>query len=110
MAKVRQSNLSELVLEYDDNFINSITLNGITTAKELKELHSKLEKANRVVTAYYETLYNDYIMTINNDYIQQQGLEIDTLKKYKLLASKIQKAYNYVTYILVFENPFRVSR
>jgi hypothetical protein len=49
-------------------------------------------------------------MTINNDYIQQQGLEIDTLKKYKLLASKIQKAYNYVTYILVFENPFRVSR
>ena len=111
MAKTRQSNLSELITEYDDtNFINSISLNGITSVKELKDLHSKLEKANRVVTSYYETLYNDYIMMINSDNSTTCNIELDTIKHYKSLASKVQKAYNYITYVLTFENPFRISK
>lgn len=110
MAKTKSINVSELINEYDENFIDGISLNKISSTKELKELTQKLEKANYVVTSFYETMYNDYIMMINSDSIVNTGgLEIDTLKRYKSLASRIQKAYNYVLYLNTFENPFKSS-
>ena len=110
MAKIKSINVSELINEYDENFIDGISLNKISSTKELKELTQKLEKANYVVTSFYETMYNDYIMMINSDSIvNTSGLEIDTLKRYKSLASRIQKAYNYVLYLNTFENPFKSS-
>ena len=32
--------------------------------------------------------------------------DLDTVKKYKVLTSKIQKAYNYFRFLINFENPF----
>lgn len=108
MAKQKQINVSELIDDYDDKFIESISLKNVTNYKEFKELLLKLEKANYVVTNFYETMYNDYIMMINSDCeIPSTGLEINTLKKYKSLASKIQKAYSYILYMSTFENPFK---
>ena len=108
-AKTKCANLVELVSEYDDKFIESITLDGVSSMKDLKELYNKLDKANRVVTLYYETMYNDYITMINSDSLNVE-LDINTIKKFKLLASKIQKAYSYITYVMTFENPFRISK
>ena len=111
MAKTRRSNIFEQIAKYDENFVNSISLSSISSGKELNHLLSELEKANYVVTSYYEILYNDYITMINNDNdVSSHGLEIDNLKKYKSLASKIQKAYSYVTYVTTFENPFKQSK
>ena len=110
MAKAKITNIYELVKMYDDKFVSSISLNGITSGKELKELLSKLAKANEVVTAYYSMLYNDFIMAANSDSLMPDGLEISTLCKYKDLANKIQRAYSYVLYVYTFENPFRSRR
>lgn len=112
MGKSKSLNVSELINDYDNNeFIASISLKNITTNKELKELLSKLEKANYVVTTFYETMYNDYITMINSDSsLQQYSIDIDDLKHYKSLASKIQKAYNYILYMNTFENPFKTKR
>lgn len=110
MAKTKSINVSELISDYDDNFIHSISLKNVTSTKELKELMQKLEKANYVVTTFYETMYNDYMMMINSDCDTSPcDLDINTLKKYKSLASKIQRMYNYVLYIHTFENPFKAS-
>lgn len=110
MAKAKALNVSEMIGEYDDNFIDSISLKDVTNCKELKELLLKLEKANYVVTTFYETMYNDYITMINNDcLIQSHGIDIDTVRKYKSLAAKVQKAYYYVLYLNTFDNPFKVS-
>ena len=109
MAKVKSINISGLIGKYDDEFINSISLKNISSMKELKELTRELETANYVVTSFYEMMYNDYIMSINNDCeISQLGIEIDALKRCKELASKIQRAYSYVLYLHTFENPFKV--
>lgn len=108
MAKQKSLNISELIDNYDDNFINSISLKNITNYKELKALLIELERANYVVTSFYETMYNDYITMINSDnQIEPQSISDETLTHYKNLASKIQKAYSYVLYINTFENPFR---
>lgn len=106
MAKKTQNTIAE----YDENFVNSISLKNINSAKELKELLDKLEKADQVVTEYYRTLYTDHIMFINssNKYAPDE-ISLENVKKYKLLASKIHKAYNYVMYISTFENPFKSS-
>lgn len=110
MAKTKSINISELINDYDENFISSISLNGISSTKELKELMQKLERANYVVTTFYETMYNDYMMMINSDCDALPcDLDIATLKKYKTLASKIQQAYSYVLYLHTFENPFKAS-
>lgn len=109
MAKVKCTSLADLISEYDDKFIESITLDGISSMKDLKELYNKLDKANRAVTLYYETMYNDYITMINSDSLNVE-LDIDAIKKFKSLASKIQKAYSYITYIMTFENPFKISK
>ena len=111
MAKSKKLNISELVNEYDENFINSISLANVTNNKELKDLLANLDKANSVITAYYETLYNDYIMMINSDHIDPvKGIDLTTLKRYKSLATRIQKAYNYILYITTFENPFKPTK
>lgn len=108
MVKFKKLNINDLISKYDDDFINNITLNNISSLKELKELHSKLEIANYVVTEYYKLLYNDYIMMINSECPSiQKELDVDTVKSYKSLSSKIQKAYNYITYMITFENPFK---
>lgn len=108
MAKQKSLNVSELIDNYDDNFIDSLSLKNITNYKELKALLIELEKANYVVTTFYETMYNDYITMINSDsQIEPQSISDETLMHYKNLASKIQKAYSYVLYINTFENPFR---
>lgn len=106
MAKKTQNTIAE----YDETFVNSISLKNINSAKELKELLDKLEKADQVVTEYYRTLYTDHIMFINssNKYAPDE-ISLENVKKYKLLASKIHKAYNYVMYISTFENPFKSS-
>lgn len=108
MAKLKKLNILELVNEYDENFINSISLTNVNSNKELKDLLSRLDKANSVITAYYETLYNDYITMINSDHSDPvEGIDLITLKKYKSLATRIQKAYNYILYVTTFENPFK---
>ena len=110
MAKNKKLNVSELIAEYDDNFINSISLKDVKNSRDLKELHNKLERANEIVTSYYEMLYNDYITMINSDYeICNDSIDINTVIYYKSLASKIQKAYSYVLYLITFENPFKFS-
>ena len=81
MAKKTQSTIAE----YDENFVNSISLKNINSAKELKELLDKLEKADQVVTEYYRTLYTDHIMFINssNKYAPDE-ISLENVKKYHL--------------------------
>lgn len=108
MGNIKALNVSELINEYNEDFINSISLHDISSSQGLKELLNKLKKANYVVTEYYEMVYNDYILMINSDsQLAASNLNIDTVRKYKSLASRIQKAYNYVLYISTFENPFK---
>lgn len=110
MNRQKSINVSEEINNYDENFINSISLNDVKNCKELKELLSKLERANYVATTYYEMLYTDYITMINSDCKSMPCvLDINTLMKYKSLASKIQKAYNYILYVNTFENPFKLN-
>lgn len=110
MNRQKSINVSEEINNYDENFINSISLNDVKNCKELKELLSKLERANYVATSYYEMLYNDYITMINSDCKSMPcGLDVNTLMKYKSLTSKIQKAYNYILYVNTFENPFKLN-
>ena len=83
-----------------------------SSIERITEIMTKREpnyqKANYVVTMYYQTLYNDYVMAINSDCsLQSHGINVDTLLKYKSIASRIQKAYKYIMYITLFENPFR---
>jgi len=109
MAKAKSINVSELINEYDEAFIDSISVKNVSSTKELKELMQKLEKANYVVTTFYETMYNDYMMMINSDYDTSPcDLDIVTLTRYKSLASKIQRVYNYILYLHTFENPFKI--
>lgn len=110
MAKTKSVNVSELINEYDENFINSISLKDIGSSKELKELLAKLDKANTVVTTFYKMMYTDYITAINSDYDSDNAPDLDTVKKYKSLASRIQKAYFYVMYLTAFENPFKATK
>ena len=111
MAKGRQCNLSDLINEYDnDEFLQSITLKNVTSTKELKSLYSKLENANKVVTSYYETLYSDYLTMINSECQCNECVDLDTLKHYKNLASKIQKAYSYIMYLTMLDNPFKTTK
>lgn len=108
MGKAKQLNFTELISDYDENFLSSISLKEVKTSKELKELLQKLCKASYVVTSFYEMLYSDYMTMINND-VTQQRIDFSTVKRYKSLASKIQKAYNYVLYLTTFEDPFKLG-
>jgi hypothetical protein len=108
MAIIKRGNLLDQVSEYNENFVKSISLKGIKDSKDLRELMFKLEKANDIITEYYNVLYNDYIMMINSDYcFNPSGLDASTVIKYHNLAKKIHKLYNYVVYIATFENPFK---
>lgn len=98
------------VNDYDEKFIESISLKSVHNAKEFKELLDKLEKADQVVTEYYRMLYMDHIMFINSySKCMPSEISLDNVKKYRALATKIHKAYNYVMYISTFENPFKSS-
>lgn len=108
MSKCKSINVSELITSYDENYLNSISLSNIKSTKELKHLLLELEKANSVVTQYYEMLYIDFIMSINSD--SQTNTDIDNLVRYKNIANKIQKAYNYVMYLSLFNNPFKTAK
>lgn len=110
MAKLKNENISELINEYDEEFVQSISLKDVSSSKKLKELLNKLEKANSVITSFYQTLYNDYIISINSDEPSLDGPDIDMLKKYKRLSSKIQNAYKYILYLSTFENPFKICK
>jgi hypothetical protein len=95
------------VSDYNEEFIKSISLKDVNTSKDLKELLTKLEKANEVMTSFYKTVFSDYVMSINNN-ADSAGVvpDLATVKKYKSLTSKIQRAYNYILYLSTFENPF----
>lgn len=96
---------------YDENFINSISLNNVSSNKELKALVAKLGNANYIITNAYQTMYNNYILAINDDADDIENIPtLDELLQYKSLASKIQKAYNYLLYIFMFENPFKTIK
>ena len=108
MGKSTAINILESIGEYNDEFINSISLKDVSSVKELRLLLNKLEKANYVVTMYYQTLYNDYVMAINSDCsLQSHGINVDTLLKYKSIASRIQKAYKYIMYIMFLPTKLR---
>lgn len=110
MGKAKTLNIPDLINDYDENFISSLSLSNISNSKELKELCNQLDKANTVVTSFYQTLYNDYIMSINSNTDIENAPDIDTVKKYKLISSKIQKAYSYILYMIMFENPFKSKK
>lgn len=107
MSKTKAVNIAEAILEYDDKFINSITLKDITSYSEFRDLLKKLEYANHVVTEYYMMLYNDYMMYINNDGTLNASIDLETVEHYKSLAQRIQNVYNYVNFVFTFENPYR---
>lgn len=106
----RPANIFDDINKYDENFINSISLNNVKSLKDLRNLLLKLEHANYVVTRFYEIMYNDYITMINSDYKQiPKNLELCNIKRQKTITEKIQKAYNYILYLSTFENPFKSS-
>lgn len=107
MSKSKNLNTFEIIEKYNEDFIKSISFKDIKNSRELRELLKKLSIACDVVYSYYEMLYNDFIMYINNDSINPCGLDISNIKKYRDLSNKLQKMYNYVLYILTFENPFK---
>ena len=102
-------NIFDKASMYDENFINSISLNNVSSNKELKALVSKLCNANYIITKAYQTMYNNYILAINDDNTDC-NTTLDDLLQYKQRASKIQKAYNYLLYIFMFENPFKTIK
>ena len=75
--------------------------------RDLRALLQRLEKANTEITNFYTMLLQDYIPSINNNY-EFAGVvpDLDTVKKYKNIAKKIQNAYNYVLYLVTFDNPY----
>ena len=64
MSKIKAINIAEAISEYDDKFINSITLKDITSYSEFRDLMKTLERANHIVTEYYMMLYNDYMILL----------------------------------------------
>lgn len=107
MAGNKVNNLADQAAMYNDDFIKSISLTDIKSNKDLKSLVNKLESANEAVTEFYQTLYNDFIMSINNSNGQFNELEYNNIKKYKSFANKLQKAYSYILYLFTFDNPFK---
>lgn len=92
---------------YNEEFIKSISLANISDQKELRALLQKLEKANSEITNFYSMVLQDYISSINNNYEFANVVpSLSTVKKYKNIATKIQKAYNYVLYLVTFDNPY----
>lgn len=106
MAK--SSRQCDSVTSYNEDFIKSISLSNVSDQKDLKEMLHKLEKANYEITNFYSMLLQDYISSINNNY-EFAGVvpSLSTVKKYKKLATKIQKAYNYILYLVTFDNPYK---
>lgn len=92
---------------YNEHFIKSISLSNVSNQKELRELLSKLEKANFEITNFYSMILQDYISSINNNY-EFAGVvpDLSTVKKYQTISKKIQKAYNYILYLVTFDNPY----
>lgn len=92
---------------YNEDFIKSISLANISDQKELRALLQKLEKANSDITNFYSMVLLDYVSSINNNYEFANVVpSLSTVKKYKNIATKIQKAYNYVLYLVTFDNPY----
>lgn len=92
---------------YNEDFIKSISLANISDQKELRALLQKLEKANSDITNFYSMVLQDYFSSINNNYEFASVVpSLSTVKKYKNIATKIQKAYNYVLYLVTFDNPY----
>lgn len=110
MSNRKALGIGKIISEYDNDYIESISLKDISTNKELKDLLSKLEKASHVITEYYSMLYNDYVAFLNSDNQLHSVVSLDEIKKYKSLASKIQKVYYYTLYLFNFENPFKALR
>ena len=80
---------------------------NISDQKELRALLQKLEKANSEITNFYSMVLQDYVSSINNNYEFANVVpSLSTVKKYKNIATKIQKAYNYVLYLVTFDNPY----
>jgi hypothetical protein len=105
MAK--SSRQCDNVTSYNEDFIKSISLANVSDQKELRALLQKLEKANYEITNFYSMLLQDYISSINNNYEFAFVVpDLGTVKKYKNIASKIQKAYNYILYLVTFDNPY----
>lgn len=92
---------------YNEDFIKSISLSNVSDQKELRALLQKLERANYEITNFYSMVLQDYVSSINNNYEFANVVpSLSTVKKYKSIATKIQKAYNYVLYLVTFDNPF----
>lgn len=105
MAK--QVKYKDSVSNYGEDFINSISLANIKSVNELKSLYQKLENANEVMTEFYRVLFSDYITAINKSSDSACIVpDLATVKKYRSITSRIQKAYFYIQYLLTFENPF----
>ena len=104
--KDRANNVST----YNDEFINSITLKNIKSFSELRSLYTKLKKANEIMTDFYMTIFSDYVMSINSNADDVCIIpDLDTVKKYKVLTSKIQKAYNYISFLPLLLNSLACS-
>lgn len=105
MAK--SSRQCDNINSYNEEFIKSISLSNVTDQKELRALLQKLEKANSEITSFYSMLLQDYVSSINNNY-EFAGVvpDLGTVKKYKKIASKIQRAYSYILYLVTFDNPY----
>ena len=87
-------------MQYKQSF-NQIQRLGNTTSDTNEILNSLIEDGALVIQN--ATILSD--VSIDHNYI-----EIETLKRYKSLASRIQKAYAYVLYMTTFENPFKTTR
>lgn len=103
----KSSRRCDSVSLYNEDFINSISLSEVSDQRDLRALLQRLEKANTEITNFYTMLLQDYIPSINNNY-EFAGVvpDLDTVKKYKNIAKKIQNAYNYVLYLVTFDNPY----
>ena len=99
------------ISQYDESFIESISFKDITSNQDLKELLNKLTRAKIVMTRHYNTLYNDYLNSINTySGYKLECPDIDILRRYKNIAEVIQKAYSYVYYIYNYKNPFKTNK
>lgn len=107
MAIAKKISLLDQISECSD-FIDSVSFKNVKDNKDLRELVAKLEKANDIITDYYNMLLDDYVTIINSDLcFNQSGVTLNTVIKYRNLAKKVHKLYNYIIYMATFENPFK---
>ena len=83
---------------------------GCAVSRIYSSIHRHVQRpllTNR--TLHIQTMYNNYILAINDDNTEC-STTLEDLLQYKQRASKIQKAYNYLLYIFMFENPFKTIK